>query len=95
MELIEKWQVQDAIETYGVRHWGKGYFGVNRAGHVTVHPNKRPDQSIDLKDLVDQLQARLDVAAPRLGDVESLKQLPAGDPEQVRHRARVPECDQR
>jgi arginine decarboxylase len=58
MELIEKWQVQDAIETYGVRHWGKGYFGVNRAGHVTVHPNKRPEQSIDLKDLVDQLQAR-------------------------------------
>jgi arginine decarboxylase len=58
MELIEKWQVQDAIETYGIRHWGKGYFGVNRAGHVTVHPNKRPEQSIDLKDLVDQLQAR-------------------------------------
>jgi arginine decarboxylase len=58
MELIEKWKVQDAVETYGVRYWSKGYFGVNKAGHVTVHPNKRPDQAIDLKDLIDQMQAR-------------------------------------
>jgi arginine decarboxylase len=58
MDLIEKWKVQDAIETYGIRHWGKGYFGINAAGHVAVHPNKRPDQAIDLKDLVDQLQTR-------------------------------------
>jgi arginine decarboxylase len=58
MDLIEKWKIQDAIDTYGVRHWGKGYFGVNAAGHVTVHPTKREDQSIDLKELVDQLQAR-------------------------------------
>src|SRR5438552_454424 len=58
MELIEKWKVHDAAETYGIRHWSKGYFGINKAGHVTVHPNKRPDQSIDLKELVDQLQAR-------------------------------------
>ena len=54
----EKWKIQDALELYGVRHWGKGYFGINKAGHVTVHPNKRPDQAIDLKELVDQLQAR-------------------------------------
>jgi arginine decarboxylase len=58
MDLIEKWKIQDAVETYGVRHWGKGYFGVNAAGHVTVHPTKREDQSIDLKELIDQLQAR-------------------------------------
>src|SRR5262245_63304117 len=58
MELIEKWKTQDALETYGIRHWGKGYFGINPAGHVTIHPNKRPEQAIDLKELVDQLQAR-------------------------------------
>jgi arginine decarboxylase len=58
MELMEKWKVQDAIETYGVRHWGKGYFGINAAGHVTVHPFKQPDRAIDLKELVDQLQTR-------------------------------------
>ena len=57
-ELMEKWKIQDAVEMYGVRLWGKGYFGVNKSGHVTVHPNKRLDQAIDLKEVVDQLQAR-------------------------------------
>jgi arginine decarboxylase len=57
-EMMEKWKLQDAFETYGVRLWGKGYFGINKLGHVTVMPNKRPDQAIDLKELVDQLQER-------------------------------------
>src|SRR5215472_1534373 len=58
MELIEKWKIHDATETYGIRHWSKGYFSINKAGHVTVHPNKRPEQAVDLKELIDQLQAR-------------------------------------
>jgi len=57
-ELIDKWSIHDALETYNVRHWGKGYFGINQLGHVTVHPNKNPDSGIDLKELVDQLQLR-------------------------------------
>lgn len=57
MELTQ-WKIQDSLETYGVRHWGKGYFGINSKGHVTVHPNKKPEEAIDLKELVDQLQAR-------------------------------------
>ena len=58
MELLEKWKVHDALETYEVRHWGKGYFNVNEAGHVTVHPTKEAKPSVDLKELVDQLQTR-------------------------------------
>src|SRR5438094_7285664 len=58
MELIDKWKVQDALEMYGVRHWGKGYFSINERGHVTVHPDKRPERGIDLKELIDQLQER-------------------------------------
>src|SRR5438270_3189943 len=58
MELIEKYKIHDALETYGIRHWGKGYFAINKAGHVTVHPSKRPEQAVDLKELVDQLQTR-------------------------------------
>jgi arginine decarboxylase len=58
MELMDKWKVHDAVEMYGVSNWGKGYFGVSTAGHVTVHPDKRPDRAIDLKELVDQLQER-------------------------------------
>ena len=57
-EILEKWKIADAVEMYGIRNWGKGYFNINKAGHVTVLPNKRPDESIDLKELIDQLQAR-------------------------------------
>jgi arginine decarboxylase len=55
---LSQWKVQDAYETYGVRNWGKGYFGINDKGNVTVHPNKKPEEAIDLKELVDQLQER-------------------------------------
>jgi arginine decarboxylase len=57
-DRMDKWTVHDSIDLYGIRNWSKGYFGINRAGHVAVHPDKRPDRSIDLKELVDQLQAR-------------------------------------
>jgi arginine decarboxylase len=80
MELMDKWKVQDAMETYGVRNWGKGYFGVNKLGHVTVHPDKNPDQAIDLKELVDQLQERgiqlpillrfTDILRHRVGEIQ-------------------------
>ena len=56
--LMDTWGVQDAVELYGIRHWSKGYFAVNREGHVTVHPDKRPEHAIDLKKLIDDLQAR-------------------------------------
>ncbi|MCE9565510.1 MAG: biosynthetic arginine decarboxylase [Planctomycetes bacterium] len=52
------WKLHDAFETYGIKNWGKGYFGINKSGHVTVHPDKNPERSIDLKDLVDQIRTR-------------------------------------
>jgi arginine decarboxylase len=57
-DRFSSWKLHDAVELYGVRNWGKGYFGVNADGHVTVHPTKQPDRAIDLKELVDQLQTR-------------------------------------
>ncbi|QVL32304.1 biosynthetic arginine decarboxylase [Telmatocola sphagniphila] len=64
-ETIRQWKNADSLDTYAVRGWGKGYFGINKAGHVTVHPNKRTDESIDLKQLVDQLIDR-DIQTPIL-----------------------------
>jgi arginine decarboxylase len=58
VDLMDKWKIADAVEMYGVRRWGKGYFGINRLGQVTVHPDKRPDRAIDLKELIDQLVER-------------------------------------
>src|ERR671925_1535927 len=55
---MEKWTIQDSIELYNIRNWGKGYFSINEKGHISVHPDKRLDHAIDLKELVDQLQTR-------------------------------------
>src|SRR5262245_2431718 len=77
---MDKWPLQDALETYGCRDWGKGYFSINKLGHVTVHPHKRTEQAIDLKELVDSLQARgiqlpillrfTDILRHRLGEIQ-------------------------
>jgi hypothetical protein len=54
---------------------------------------------VDVVDLalevLDQRQTGVDGAAPRLRDRDAVEQLAAGDAEQVGHRARVPERDQR
>src|SRR5262245_13376520 len=52
------WSVYDASELYEVARWGNGYFSVNDAGHVQVHPTREPAKAIDLKELVDRLQLR-------------------------------------
>ena len=40
-EFLEKWKVSDAIETYRIRPVGaRDTSGINKAGHVTVHPSK-------------------------------------------------------
>ena len=57
-DMLDRWKLSDAFETYRVNEWCKGYFGINNLGNVTVMPTKEPEASIDLKELIDQLQAR-------------------------------------
>ncbi|HIE97603.1 MAG: biosynthetic arginine decarboxylase [Fuerstiella sp.] len=52
------WSPADAAELYEVARWGNGYFSVGNNGHLLVHPDRRTDRSIDLKELVDRLQLR-------------------------------------
>ncbi|MBC7834224.1 MAG: biosynthetic arginine decarboxylase [Phycisphaerales bacterium] len=55
--LHGKWTVEDSSRLYGLPDWGKGYFGVNPAGHLTVTPTKAAQQ-IDLFELVEGLRER-------------------------------------
>jgi arginine decarboxylase len=57
-EPADRWSIAEAAELYDVASWGKGYFSVGANGHVWVHPDKDPARSIDLKELVDNLQLR-------------------------------------
>ena len=46
-----------------MRAWGKGYFGVNAAGHVVVRPDTTERREIDLYEVVEGLKAR-DLTTP-------------------------------
>jgi arginine decarboxylase len=57
-QVGEPWTIAEAGELYEIDRWGKGYFSIDKSGHVLVHPTKDPAQAIDLKELVDHLQLR-------------------------------------
>jgi arginine decarboxylase len=59
----QPWGVADSLDLYNVRAWGKGYFGINAAGHVVVRPDTTEAREIDLYDVVEGLKAR-DLTAP-------------------------------
>ncbi len=57
-DAVERWSITDASELYDVPAWGKGYFGINAQGHLSVHPTRDPNHSFDMKDLIERLQLR-------------------------------------
>ena len=61
---MRKWRIEDYEELYNITGWGTSYFGINDKGHVVVTP-RRDGVTVDLKELVDELQLR-DVASPML-----------------------------
>ena len=50
------WNRRKALDTYGIPHWGGGYFDVSDSGHLLARP-RRDDEVIDLHDLGRQLAA--------------------------------------
>ena len=61
---MRKWSIEDSAELYNINGWGLNYFSINEKGHVAVTP-KTDGPSIDLKELMEELQVR-DVEAPVL-----------------------------
>ena len=61
---MRKWSIDDSAELYNINGWGLNYFSINEKGHVAVTP-KTDGPSIDLKELMEELQVR-DVEAPVL-----------------------------
>ncbi|HSY06350.1 MAG TPA: biosynthetic arginine decarboxylase [Steroidobacteraceae bacterium] len=59
----QPWRIEDSLDLYHVAAWGKGYFGVNAAGHVVVRPDTSADNEIDLFEVVEGLKAR-DLTTP-------------------------------
>jgi arginine decarboxylase len=70
-QTLEPWTRADALDQYELPLWGLGYFSINERGHVCVQPSRNPQQSIDLKELVERMRLR-GIELPilfRFGDV--------------------------
>ena len=61
---MRRWRIEDSAELYNITGWGLKYFSINEKGHVQVTP-REGCASVDLKDLMDELQIR-DITAPVL-----------------------------
>ncbi len=56
--LHGRWTADESTKLYGIADWGKGYVGVNAAGHCTIMPTKDPAKQIDLHEVVQGLRER-------------------------------------
>ena len=61
----DAWTPDDAERLYHVQAWGGPYFHVNERGHAAVRPSREENTSIDLWDVVQELD-RQDVQFPAL-----------------------------
>ncbi|MDR1865508.1 MAG: biosynthetic arginine decarboxylase [Bacteroidales bacterium] len=61
---MRKWRTEDSVELYNIAGWGLSYFSINDKGNVVVTP-KTGGASVDLKEVIDELQLR-DVSTPVL-----------------------------
>ena len=58
MKEIRTWTIKDSAELYNIGGWSSGYFRINDAGHVEVTPSGPEGRSVDLHDLVLDLERR-------------------------------------
>ena len=61
---MRKWRIEDSEELYNIPGWGRNYFSVNEGGHMVVTP-RAGYASVDLKEVIDELQVR-DIGTPVL-----------------------------
>jgi len=63
--LSGAWSCADSASLYGLDRWGDPYFSVSERGHVMVQPRGERGGSLDLVELVRELQGR-DLSLPLL-----------------------------
>ncbi|MGC3999062.1 MAG: biosynthetic arginine decarboxylase [Anaeromyxobacter sp.] len=58
MTAASDWSIERAAQYYNVAGWGAGFFSVNDKGHVVVHPMGPGGPTIDIMDVVEDIQER-------------------------------------
>lgn len=63
--LDPDWSIIDSANLYNLAGWSRGFFSISDAGNLRVHPGGVGTASVDLKQLVDEVQDR-GIALPLL-----------------------------
>lgn len=58
MSRSRKWSLKQALEHYNIPNWGSGYFSINKKGHLCARPYGGQSPSIDLMDVVEDIQEK-------------------------------------
>ncbi|AAP99095.1 MULTISPECIES: biosynthetic arginine decarboxylase [Prochlorococcus] len=53
-----EWTVKDSCSLYGLDLWGEEYFSINDSGNVTVSPQGKEGNSLELTHLLEELKGR-------------------------------------
>ncbi len=52
------WRPQDSAELYQIQAWGRGFYSVDEAGEVVVHPMGPSGRRLSIKRIIDDLKKR-------------------------------------
>ncbi len=55
---MAKWTVKDSNQLFNIENWGTGYFTINKYGNICVHDSPWSKNSIDMRQLIDDLIRR-------------------------------------
>jgi arginine decarboxylase len=50
-KVKQTWTIEQSAQTYAIKNWGDGYFGINELGHVCVKPSSELTTKLDLYEL--------------------------------------------
>jgi arginine decarboxylase len=60
------WKADDSLDLYGIENWGNGYFSINNKGNILIFPNKDHSQSVDVMDIIEEIEKSKDLEFPVL-----------------------------
>tara|TARA_R110002072_G_scaffold534_1_gene3415 strand:- start:22291 stop:24210 length:1920 start_codon:yes stop_codon:yes gene_type:complete len=54
----KNWTIEKAEQTYRVKNWSDGYFGINEAGNLTVQPTSKKKSEVEIKKVVEEMKSQ-------------------------------------
>lgn len=54
----QDWSIHKSLQYYNIENWGLNYFSINEKGHLSVHPYGKGGPTIDMMDVLEDIQEK-------------------------------------